>query len=203
MCWATINYTAKACRFGPYPTDPVRAPSGRAAVCTAPQPQRTAAAAHRMLVILGDFHRDLRDLMLLVAVHHPQVRGIGQIVSALAKTLRESILLVIGLVQPGEVRARRSGLLAFGPLRPTTPLLHRRRRPARITVHGRRHRGVARVAREQVLNPGQPRGELGVHRPQRSDLLGLLTDEREQLLTRHRLGLKHPKIKLRSGPPPP
>jgi len=179
MCWATINYTAKACRFGPYPTDPVRAPSGRAAVCTAPQPQRTAAAAHRMLVILGDFHRDLRDLMLLVAVHHPQVGGIGQIVSALAKTLRESILLVIGLVQPGEVRARRSGLLAFGPLRPTTPLLHRRRRPARITVPGRRHRGVARVAREQVLNPGQPRGELGVHRPQRGDLRGLLTDERE------------------------
>ena len=42
---------------------------------------------------------------------------------------------------------------------------------------------------------------LSVHRPQRGDLLGLLTDEHEQLLARHRLRLKHSKIKLRPGCP--
>src|SRR5215207_7808709 len=38
---ATIRYTAKACRFGPYPTAPDRAPAGRSAVWTRPQPHRT------------------------------------------------------------------------------------------------------------------------------------------------------------------
>ena len=81
---------------------------------------RAAAAAHRMLVVLGDRDADLRDLMLLVAVHHPQVGGIGQIVPALAAPLREPILLVIGPVHPGEVRPRGSRLLTLAPLRPTT-----------------------------------------------------------------------------------
>jgi hypothetical protein len=115
---------------------------------------RAAAAAHRMLVILGDFDTDLRDLMLLVTIHHPKVGGIGQIVPALAVTLREPILLVIGPLDPGEVRSRRSRLLALGPLGPTTALPRRRGRLAGIVVPGRRHGGVARVAGEHVLNPG-------------------------------------------------
>ena len=73
------------------------------------------------------FRDDLRDLMLLVAVDHPKVGGVGQIMPALAVTLREPILLIVGPVDPGEVRPpRRSWLLALRPLRPTTALLRRR-----------------------------------------------------------------------------
>ena len=52
MNCTTIKYTAKACRFGPYPTGPARAPSGRIAVCTAPQPQRTACWSYWVTVTL-------------------------------------------------------------------------------------------------------------------------------------------------------
>ena len=34
-----------------------------------------AAAFHLVLVVLGDLHGDLRDLVLLVAVHDPQITG--------------------------------------------------------------------------------------------------------------------------------
>ena len=153
-----------------------------------------------MLVVLGDRDADLRDLMLLVAVHHPQVGGIGQILPAFAVPLREPIPLVIGPLHPGEVRARGSPLLTlrdrFGPPR---RFLAAGGRPARIVVPRRRHRGVAGVARQQVLHPGQLRGQLLVQRGQRGDLLGLLTDDHEQLLARHLLRLKHPKITLRPG----
>ena len=37
----TIRYTANAARWGPYPTGPERAPAGRAAVCSLPQPHTT------------------------------------------------------------------------------------------------------------------------------------------------------------------
>src|SRR2546423_8051489 len=37
----TIRYTANAARLGPYPTGPDRAPSGRCAVWTFPQPHCT------------------------------------------------------------------------------------------------------------------------------------------------------------------
>ena len=46
----TIRYTANACRFGPYPTGPGRAPSGRVAVWVAPQPQRTWCWSYWMTV---------------------------------------------------------------------------------------------------------------------------------------------------------
>ena len=39
--------------------------------------------------------------------------------------------------------------------------------------------------------------QLGVHRPQRGDLLGLLTDQREQLIARHRLRPANSTITLR------
>lgn len=42
-----------------------------------------------MLVVLGDPHRDLRDLVLLEAVDHPQIRGVCQILAAVATTGRE------------------------------------------------------------------------------------------------------------------
>jgi hypothetical protein len=66
MKCTTINYTAKAARLGPYPTGPDRAPSGRFAVWTFPP-----AAFHLVLVVLDDLHANLRDLVLLVAVHDP------------------------------------------------------------------------------------------------------------------------------------
>jgi hypothetical protein len=52
MNCTTIKYTAKACRFGPYPTGPARAPRGRAAVCTVPQSQRTACWSYWVIVTL-------------------------------------------------------------------------------------------------------------------------------------------------------
>ena len=49
MKCTTIRYTAKACRLGPYPTGPGAGPlRARRGV------HRAAAAAHRMLVVLGD-----------------------------------------------------------------------------------------------------------------------------------------------------
>ena len=82
----TIRYTANAARFGPYPTGPGRAPSGRAAVWIRPQPH-----THPVLVVLGDRHGDLRDLVLLVAVDHAQIPRAGQVVAAVAAALREPV----------------------------------------------------------------------------------------------------------------
>ncbi|MGH3820643.1 MAG: hypothetical protein ACRDRE_23440 [Pseudonocardiaceae bacterium] len=87
-----------------------------------------------MLVVLDDLHTDLRDLMLLVAIDHPQVPRAGQVRPTPTATLREPILKVIGSVDPGQVRSRRPGLLALGLLRTNTTALVRRRGPARIII---------------------------------------------------------------------
>ena len=162
MKCTTIRYTANAARLGPYPTGPDRAPSGRWAVWSFPQPH-----CDLVLVVLGDLHRDLRDLVLLVAVHDPQIPGVTQIITALAAALGEPVAAVIGVVGPGQVRPRRPGLLAPRPLRPTLAalVLLRRCGLARIIIARGRARGVPRVTRQQMLQPGQLAGQglVGLH----------------------------------------
>ena len=202
MNCTTIRYTAKACRFGPYPTGPDRAPSGRVRGVG-----RAAAAQHLMLVVLGDPHRDRGDLVLLVAVHDPQIRRGGQLGAAPAPPLREPVHLFGRVVGPGQMRPRRPGLLAPLAPRPGPAFRLHRRRLARIVVARGRHRRVGAVAREQMLEPGQPRRGFRVGRSQFGDprvLLGdprrLLADERDQLLTRHLLGRGH--FQITPAPPP-
>src|SRR3954447_25801825 len=80
----TIRYTANAARLGPYPTGPDRAPSGRCAVWTFPQPHCTWCWSYCVT-----FTATLRNLVLLVAVHDPQIPGATQVITAVAATLRE------------------------------------------------------------------------------------------------------------------
>jgi hypothetical protein len=62
-----------------------------------------AAAFHLVLVVLRDLHTDLRDLVLLVAVHDPQIPGTTQIVTALAAALGEPVAAVIGVLGPRQM----------------------------------------------------------------------------------------------------
>jgi len=126
------------------------------------------------------------------------------ILAAVTAALRKPILLVIRARHPGEVRPRRSRLLAPRPLWPTTALLLRRGRLSRLAVHRRRHGGVAGVTGEQMLQFGQLRRQLlvGLHqvrdlRGQRRDLPILTPRNNDQLVARHLLRLGHAKIKLR------
>jgi hypothetical protein len=162
-----------------------------------------AAALHLVLVVLGDLDRDLRDLVLLVAVHDPQIPGAAQIITALAAAFGEPVAPIIGVVGPRQMRPRRAGLLAPAPLRPTPAALFllRRRGLARIIVFRRWVRGVPRVARQEVLQLGQPGGEglVGLHQlrdlPSLSeDLPGLAPHHDNQLVARHLLRCGHRKI---------
>ena len=73
-----------------------------------------------MLVVLGDGDRDLRDLMLLVAVHDTEIVCPGQVLTAVAAALGEPVATLFGVIGPGQMRARRAGLPRdrFGPPRP-------------------------------------------------------------------------------------
>ena len=73
MYCTTSRYTARACRFGPKAAGPDRAPPGRVAGA-----HRAAAAPHLMLLVLGDRHRDLGDLVAMVERTSPD-RGALQI----------------------------------------------------------------------------------------------------------------------------
>ena len=171
-----------------------------------------APAAHLVLVVLGHPHGHLRDLMGLVAVDHPQIPGRGQVVPAVTAAVGEPVLVLIGVLGPPQVRPRRPALLALGPRRPDPAafLLHRRGL-ARITVARGRTRRVPRVTREQMLHPGQlgGLGLVGLHQLRdlpghRADLPGLAAHEHDQLLARHLLRHRHPKIQaLPSIPPQP
>ncbi len=66
-----------------------------------------------MLVILRDAHAQLWDLVLLIAIHHTKIGGLSQIIAALAAPRRVPVHLVIRLLDPGQVRARSTGLLAW------------------------------------------------------------------------------------------
>ena len=145
---------------------------------------------------------DLRDLVLLIAVDHAEIARVGQVVAAVAATFGEPIPLRVRGVGPRQMRPRRPGLLAPRPLGPTpTTLLVRRRGLARIIIFRGRVRGVPRVARQQMLQPGQPAGErlVGLHQLRdlhglRADLPGLAPHHDDQLVARQLLRHGHQKI---------
>lgn len=161
--------------------------------------------------------------MLLVAINHPQIAGLDQIGAALAGPFRQPRQTIVRTTGPGQIRPRRPGLLALLPLQAPTPFhLHWRRGSARIVVFGRRRRRILTVPRQQMLQLGQlhrqrlvgsdPLRHLCGHRgdlPIRSsdphvlcgnpgipigELVGLLTNEHDQLVTRQLLRRRHPKI---------
>jgi hypothetical protein len=72
-----------------------------------------AAAQHRVPVMLdgpgADLFGQVGDLM---GVPHPQIIRAGQVRAALTRTGREMRHRVVGVIVPGQVRARRAGLLA-------------------------------------------------------------------------------------------
>jgi hypothetical protein len=124
-----------------------------------------APAPDGVLVILGQARGHGGDLDLLERVHHTQIGSLGQVRATPARTLREPVLALVRGIRPGQVHPRRARLLALGPLRRGPPLALRRR-PTRLVVQARRHRGVPAVTRQQVLQPGHLRGQLRIGRPQ-------------------------------------
>ncbi len=62
-----------------------------------------AAALHLVLLVLGDLHRDLGDLVLLVAVNDSEIPGATQIGTAATGALREPLRHLIRGVGPGQV----------------------------------------------------------------------------------------------------
>jgi hypothetical protein len=78
-----------------------------------------------MVVVLGDRDTDPRDLVLLVAIHDPQIDRPGQVMPAVTPALREPFPPMRGVIDPGEVRPRRPGLLALGRFGPFPPRLVR------------------------------------------------------------------------------
>jgi hypothetical protein len=100
-----------------------------------------------------------------------------EVPATVAAAFGEPVAALIRVIGPRQMRPRRPGLLAPCPRRPApAPLLIRRRRLARIIIARGRVRGVRRVARQQMLQPGQPdrEGLVGLH--QLRDLHGLRTD---------------------------
>jgi hypothetical protein len=110
----TMRTQRKPAGSGPYPTIP-----GRGALRAGRGVEPAAATTHLMLVVLRDTHADLRDLMLLIAIHDPQIPRPGQIMAACAPPLRKPVYLAIRSLHPGKVRTRRVGLLAPPAVRAT------------------------------------------------------------------------------------
>ena len=181
------------------------------------RPQDEAERARRHGDPLGDGDRHLRDVVLLVAVDHPQIGCGGQILAAYAGSVREPVAAFVRGLGPRQVEPRRAGLLAWPPFRPAGATLgpRRQRRLAGLVVPGRWAGRVPRVPRQQMLQPGQPIGQIlvGLHQlrgpgGQRGDLrvlrrdprilgrhpLRLLADERDQLIAGHLLRRRHPVI---------
>ena len=77
-----------------------------------------ARAGHRVQVMLDDRRGHLRDLHLLVRGSHPQVHRAGQVRAAHARPPREMRHRPVGILAPGQVRARRARLLTRIPLAP-------------------------------------------------------------------------------------
>ena len=71
-----------------------------------------AAARHLVQVMLGHRRGDQRDVDQLVRGRHAQVRRAGQVRAARARPLREMRHRLVRVLAPGQVRARRAGLLA-------------------------------------------------------------------------------------------
>jgi hypothetical protein len=125
-----------------YQVDSERGQAGAVPDRPGPRPVRSgggvaapAAALDPMLVVLGDGDRDLRDLVLLIAIDHAEITGATQVVAAVAAALREPVALLVGIIGPRQMRSRRSGLLApRTPRSAPPPLLVRSWRLARIVV---------------------------------------------------------------------
>ena len=127
-----------------------------------------AAAPHLMLVILRDAHAQRGDLVLLVAIHHTEIGGLSQIITALAAPRRVPVHLIIRLLNPGRVRARSTRLLTRLAFRSAalSGRLDRRWPASRIIVFGRWQGGVPGVA----TKAGAPAGpaSLPAHRSSHS-----------------------------------
>ena len=168
-----------------------------------------SAARHLVLVVLGDPYRDLRDLVGLVGVDHAQIPRLGQVGPAVAAPLGEPVAAFVRVVGPRQMCTRRAGLLAPRPRRvASATLLLRRRRLTRVVVVRGRARGVARVTRQQMLQPSQLRRQRLVDLHQlrelpghfrdlpilRRELPGLAGHHDDQLIARHLLRRRHRKI---------
>jgi hypothetical protein len=115
-----------------------------------------APAHHHVLVVLGELRRDLGRVDELVRRGDTEISGILQVTPAAAQTLREQVLLLVRVLAPGQVRARRA-LLLTRPLLPVPALrLRLRRRPARKIIGPGRHPGIPRVPRQLPLQLRQP-----------------------------------------------
>jgi hypothetical protein len=68
-----------------------------------------------MLVVLGDPHADLRDLVGLVAVGHAQIDRASRLGAASAAALGEPVKALVGGLGPGQMRPQSAGLLAPRP----------------------------------------------------------------------------------------
>jgi hypothetical protein len=97
-----------------------------------------APAARRVLAVLGDLRACLRDVVLLVAVDHAQAVRAGQVAPALAPAPREPVLLVVRVLDPGQVRPPRAWPLALGAVRlaAAAGLVLGRVRPGSSSVDG-------------------------------------------------------------------
>ena len=117
-----------------------------------------AAAPHNMPVVLDHPRAHQRDLDLLMRAGHAEVLTAAQAGAASAPAPRQHRDTLVRIIVPGQMRPRRSGLLAriACPVRrlapgPGRPLA------ARLAVHRRRERGVPAVTRQQPLQPLHPR----------------------------------------------
>jgi hypothetical protein len=72
----------------------------------------SAGAFYGVLVVLRDRRADQRDIDDLVGRGHPEIGGSGQVPPAPARALREQRHGALRALAPGQVRARRSGLLS-------------------------------------------------------------------------------------------
>ena len=166
---------------------------------------RAAAAAHLVLVVLDDSHRHPRDLVLLITIHHTEIRPAPAPRSRPQsqrpsgnRSRRSPGFSVQARYTPGApgclprfrvTPPRRFGFTAGGVLPGSSSF---RRRPSRR---------ITAVAREQWLQLRQPQPRVPrCVGPERGDLLGPSREKRDQLLTRHLLPAQS-HAKITTAPP--
>src|SRR5690606_22124411 len=127
---------------------PVLHPAGPGALGPLRGVHSSAAAGHRVLVVLDHAHADQRNLVLLVPVGYTEVGRRAQVGAAVAGALGVAVLVVVELVllAPAQRGPRRAGLFALRTPGRLGAALLARRRPTGIVVLRGRHRGVAAVA---------------------------------------------------------
>ena len=143
-----------------------------------------ARAPHLMPVVLDGLRARLGQVGDLVGVPDPEITGPGQVPAAPAGALREVRDGAVRVIVPRQVRPRRPGLLTGPPLRPALPLPGLRRFPPGLVIAARRHRGVAAVAGDQPLQPGDLLRLLRNLSPQASDHCVLVLVQQPEPLNR-------------------